>query len=83
MDTIDGHVGRRSGAARPSRLRSEPACAQRLAFSRAAFIDRDIVVADCDTQNGSDLVAAQRRRLERVVGWQLRQWFLIWPESMW
>jgi hypothetical protein len=37
-------------------------------FSRAAPIDRDSIVADSVRQNGTDLVDAQRRRLEWRVG---------------
>jgi hypothetical protein len=39
-----------------------------LPFSRVAPIDRDNIVADSDCQNATDLVDAQRHRLEWRVG---------------
>lgn len=39
-----------------------------LPLSRAAPLDRDAVLAGSDTQNGPDLAAAQRRRLDGRVG---------------
>jgi hypothetical protein len=41
--------------------------AQRSAFSRAAPIDRESILADFVAQNSPDLVDAQRHRLECVV----------------
>ena len=42
-------------------------------FSRAVVIERDSVLADSDGQNGSELVDAQRRRLDRLVGPQVHR----------
>ena len=46
--------------------------AQRLAFSRAATVDRYECKHKISFQNATDLGAAQRRRLECVVGPRLR-----------
>jgi hypothetical protein len=43
-----------------------------LPISRAAVIDRDVIIVDSDVQNRRDLVDAQRRRLHGRVGRQRR-----------